>query len=87
MKAKQKAHEVWAEFTYGAWYLPYIPSKEQKSYNRRATGTLWKCDKCDRVYDYNNWGKRVNYYIDMPKRQKIKTCQMCDGKTDKCNFI
>lgn len=87
MVKKDKRREIWEEFTYGAWYLPYVPSREEQGYIRRATGTLWKCDECDKVYDYNNWGKQVNYYIDMPKRQKVKTCQVCRGITDKCNFI
>jgi|15BtaG_2_1085339.scaffolds.fasta_scaffold00247_25 hypothetical protein len=86
-KPRKYDAEYWKKMTFNAWYLPYIYERNKVPSPRIATNTLWLCDKCNNVYSFDSWGRKVMYYMEMPRMQKVKTCQKCEGKTEKVVYL
>ena len=86
MKKKTKG-DIWNEFTYGAWWIPF-PIEKQTELKRikrkeaRVKGMMKYCPDCDNVYEVNRFAKprQIFYFSNVPKRQTVKTCSICDGK-------
>lgn len=86
MKKKTKG-DIWNEFTYGAWWIPF-PIEEQtklKKIKRKEAGVrdmMKYCPDCDNVYEVNQVARprQIFYFSNVPKRQTVKTCSICDGK-------
>ena len=84
---KKSECDIWKEFTYGAWWLPFEKNGsnlawQKKKKSKWGNSILRYCKKCDRAYEINQFARprQVYYFSNVPKKQNPKVCPVCEGK-------